>query len=431
MHQHDSVSRILKHADLQPAQLAELEKYRRNITVLFTDIKGSTAYFERFGDTAGLLMVHRCNAQLGSIAERHGGRVIKTIGDSIMATFEDHTEAVWAAIEMQRTIATESTSKPKEEQVAIRIGLNYGSGIVKSNDVFGDVVNVASRVESAAAPEQIVVSSTVHERLSESGQFVFRKLGRFALKGKAETSDLFEVVWNEEARERPTVAHSLVSDGAKVAALADFKLQHIRSDGSKGAEHEVKQGGMLIGRSEGDLTFPHDAKMQPRHARISLAGGQLFVESIENAGVFFSLVGAYRLQQADVIRMGQQVLQFRADMAEVETAAVSGIRIGDLSSMLDRPPAEFVGIGADKGHYPIREDEVTWGRNKATYTFPDDFNMSRSHAKVYHRGEDFFLEDSGSRNGTFVKVREKTQVPAGATLSVGGQLLRVVRVDKS
>src|SRR6185369_8205275 len=82
----------------------ELEKLRRGITVLFTDIKGSTAYFERYGDAAGLLMVHHCNSLLGQIVERHGGKVIKTIGDAVMASFEDHGEAVAAAIEMQEAI---------------------------------------------------------------------------------------------------------------------------------------------------------------------------------------------------------------------------------------------------------------------------------------------------------------------------------------
>ena len=57
--------------------------------------------------------------------------------------------------------------------------------------------------------------------------------------------------------------------------------------------------------------------------------------------------------------------------------------------------------------------------------------MSRSHAKVYHRGEDFFLEDVGSTNGTFVLARDKMSVPAGAILSIGGQRLKVSREEES
>ena len=101
-----------------------------------------------------------------------------------------------------------------------------------------------------------------------------------------------------------------------------------------------------------------------------------------------------------------------------------GTGIKELSMMLQHPVAEFVSTGADQKKYSVLEGQVTWGRTKATYVFNTDTAMSRSHAKVYHRGEDFFLEDVGSRNGTFVKVRSKAPVPPGATILVGSQVLK-------
>ena len=89
--------------------------------------------------------------------------------------------------------------------------------------------------------------------------------------------------------------------------------------------------------------------------------------------------------------------------------------------------AEFTSLNPDGKRYPIREQQTTWGRTKATYAFPTDTAMSRSHAKVYYRGEDFFIEDLGSTNGTFVMAREKNPIPAGAILSLGGQRLKVAR----
>jgi len=70
---------------------------------------------------------------------------------------------------------------------------------------------------------------------------------------------------------------------------------------------------------------------------------------------------------------------------------------------------------------------VQFGRTRGTYVFPDDNLMSRSHARITQRAEDFLLEDLGSRNGTFVKVRRKTPVPSGSALLIAGQLLRVSR----
>ncbi len=422
----DSVTRILKSQASQPELAAQLEKFRRKITVMFTDIKGSTAFFERFGDAAGLMMVEHCNSLVSHIAEQHGGRVIKTIGDSVMAAFEDNCMAIAAAIEMQRALTMENVAKPEPERVSIRIGLNYGPGIVKTNDVFGDVVNVASRVESAASPEQIVISDALRQTIPADSNIRFRCLGRFALKGKAETQDLYEVIWSDTAVAVPTTAHTLITADPKFASLA-FKLQQLRSDGSGGPDYELRRNPMLIGRTEGDLTFPNDQRLEPRHARLSLEHGQLFVEPVGNATVFFSLVGPYRLQDGDVIRMGHHLFQFRENADALANAAASGTAIGDLARLLNAPPGEFLSLGAPFGRYAIAEEQVTFGRTKANYVFPEDMLMSRSHAKVYHRGEDFFLEDTGSRNGTFVKAAERVPLALGTVLSVGGQLLRVVR----
>src|SRR5713226_6722402 len=99
-----TVTRLIQLSRENREVLAELEKLRRFITVMFTDIRGSTAYFERFGDVAGLIMVHECNNALVGIVERRNGRVHKTIGDSIMASFESCRESVQAAIDMQQEL---------------------------------------------------------------------------------------------------------------------------------------------------------------------------------------------------------------------------------------------------------------------------------------------------------------------------------------
>src|SRR5574340_427669 len=109
---------------LKPERVAELDKFRRDITVMFTDIKGSTAYFEKYGDVAGLMMVHQCNDMLRQIVEKHGGRVIKEIGDAIMATVDDCKESERASIEMQKSLITFHAPKPEQDHVYIRIGLN-------------------------------------------------------------------------------------------------------------------------------------------------------------------------------------------------------------------------------------------------------------------------------------------------------------------
>src|SRR3954469_11015534 len=430
----DSFTQIIQSSRGNAELLAELEKFRRTITVMFTDIKGSTAYFEKYGDVAGLMMVHQCNDALQRIVERHGGRVVKTIGDAIMATFEDSAESVQAAIEMQQQLIVFNAPKPEQDHVFIRIGLNHGSGIVKSNDVFGDVVNVASRVESVALPEQIVISDSVNQQVSQLGRFKISHLGRFALKGKEGDRDLFEVTWSAEKSVRPAAAHTMIASPKASVVLPKFKLQHIKKDGSVGAEHDLKDGKLVVGKTEGDLKFATDPQLSAKHAQFVMDRGQLLVEDLAPAGrgVYVRLIATYTLHDGDILMMGRRAFSFKEKPEAMAAAAAVGSTVTDLSKLLKEPVAEFIGLKPDGSldeavRFPLNEQEITWGRTKGTYTFPEDGFMSRSHAKVYQRGEDFFLEDAGSRNGTFVRARGKAPVPVGAMVLVGGQLLKVTQ----
>ena len=306
----NSVTQIMQSSRGQNELLAELEKFRRAITVMFTDIKGSTAYFEKYGDVAGLMMVHQCNDMLRLIVEKHGGRVIKTIGDAIMATFEDCAESVQASIEMQKGLIDFNAPKPEQDHVFIRIGLNYGAGIVRTNDVFGDVVNVASRVESVAVPEQIVISESLREQVEKVNRFKVQHIGRFSLKGKEGDHDLYEVVWTDKKKVVKPAAHAVVAKASKV--VPRYKLQHIKKDGTVGQEHELKNNKLTLGRNQGDLQYAADPNLAPLHGRFFVEEGQLFVEDLsEGKGVFVRLIATYTLQDGDGVLMGKQLMQFR------------------------------------------------------------------------------------------------------------------------
>ena len=88
------VTKILLRAQDDPAVLLELEQFRRSLVVMFTDIQGSTAYFEKHGDAAGLFMVRKYNDVIRSFVQQYGGTLIKTIGDGSMAMFPEIDGAV-------------------------------------------------------------------------------------------------------------------------------------------------------------------------------------------------------------------------------------------------------------------------------------------------------------------------------------------------
>ena len=423
------VSRILELSHEDPDLLRVLESFRRSVTIMFTDITGSTAYFEKFGDLAGFAMVHRCNDLLRRAVEDHRGRVLKNIGDATMAIFESCIDGVNAAINMQRRLSSANILRSDEDRVQIRVALHYGSGIVKSDDVFGDVVNTASRVETVAGPEQIVISDCLHSELPKS-MFDIVPLGRFRLKGKSEERELFEVRWNKGPITTMNRTH-VPAVGRTEGLTHPPKLQLVGRSGTVDAEHAITQEGLTIGRSEANINFPDDCGMESIHAEVLARGDQVWVRDCNGAGnLYVRVVATYALENGNVIIVGSQLLQFRKDPDIVAAAARLGKTLPAVTRLLNEPAAEFVqlnrnnSVGVDV--YPLSLEEVRFGRVSGLYTFPDDEHMSRVHARVFRRGEDFYLEDLGSRNGTFIRVRGKAPIPIGAQILVSHQTFRIV-----
>src|ERR1051326_6640759 len=155
----------------------ELRRHKTKITVLFTDVVGSTQYFDRFGDTAGLLLLHRHDNFVSSAVAEFEGTVIKTIGDSVMAEFPEPSLAVRAAIEVQRRLLWHNQNLAEAERLQTRTGINCGVGFRKSDDLFGDAVNIAARITKRAGAGQILISRSVQESLIET-EIGFKALGR-------------------------------------------------------------------------------------------------------------------------------------------------------------------------------------------------------------------------------------------------------------
>src|SRR5881397_3396185 len=189
----------LLHARAQAEQ--ELEKLRAPMTILFSDIKGSTAYAEKKGDLEYMAMINRHNSILFPVIEREGGRIVKTIGDAILACFQDPVAAVRAAADMQRVLLEDRKGRDEIDQIHIRIGLHTGVGLIKDGDVFGDVVNAASRVQHQADTEQILITDVLLDAARTAG-FECAKMGRAELKGKDEPMDLYAVAWSESAAQQ-------------------------------------------------------------------------------------------------------------------------------------------------------------------------------------------------------------------------------------
>ena len=136
---------------------SHIRSSKKHVTILFTDIENSTKYWDQFGDVQGRLMVDRHNRLLFPVVQKFKGKIIKTIGDSIMAVFAKPEHALEAAIAMQQTMAIERQGDDTFN-IRIRIGIHTGDAIVEKEDVYGDIVNVAARIEQISKGNEREVS---------------------------------------------------------------------------------------------------------------------------------------------------------------------------------------------------------------------------------------------------------------------------------
>jgi len=175
----------------------ELRKHKSPITVMFTDLAGSTRYFERYGDTAGMEWLQTHNGIVMPVVERHGGTVVKTIGDSVMAYFTDVKESVLAAREIQQELIQRNQDQSFETGMFVRVALHQGLGYLRGGDVFGDVVNVAARVTKVCLPSQILVTESVYRAVQDLPDLEFSPPSTRLLPGKTSMERLYELNWTD------------------------------------------------------------------------------------------------------------------------------------------------------------------------------------------------------------------------------------------
>lgn len=165
------------------------------ISIMFTDIVGSTQMTQTYGDKLAQELVHRHNTIVRQALTACNGEEIKQTGDGIMASFVWASNALDAAIAIQRAVDDYNRQSPTVP-LDIRIGLNAGEPIVENNDLFGLTVQLASRICGQADKDQIFVSSVIKE-LAAGKNYTFKDLGLFDLKGIDDKQRLYEVVWQK------------------------------------------------------------------------------------------------------------------------------------------------------------------------------------------------------------------------------------------
>ena len=168
---------------------------RRLAAILAADVVGYSRLMGRDeSGTLARLREHRTQRLEPTLA-RHGGRLVKLTGDGALAEFPSAVDALGAAIDFQQAMTDANHEQPEDNRVVFRIGLHLGALIVDGDDLYGDSVNVAARLEAEAPPGGIVISGNLHDAVAGRLKAIFDDLGGLVLKNIERPIQAFGVKW--------------------------------------------------------------------------------------------------------------------------------------------------------------------------------------------------------------------------------------------
>lgn len=177
-------------------ELRELAERDGTLTILFSDIEDSTALNEQLGDKSWLKILGAHDQIVRKCAGRHGGHVVKSQGDGFMIAFASAEDAVRAAIEVQRGLAS-GPRRLRGAPVMVRIGVHTGPALEKGGDLFGRNVALAARVADQACGGEILVTAEVSEAAAEADDLVFTDPREVELRGLPGSYVLVAVGWQD------------------------------------------------------------------------------------------------------------------------------------------------------------------------------------------------------------------------------------------
>ncbi|MBN1842466.1 MAG: CHAT domain-containing protein [Deltaproteobacteria bacterium] len=216
------------------------QKFRKEVTILFTDICSYTDYIDNRGDINGRALLLKHNRIVLPLVKEHEGKIVEIIGDAVMASFSSPSAAVEASMAIQKCLYEHNVKTEAADRIHVKIGINIGETLVDEAAAYqgftGDVANVAARIQSQAGPEQILISKAVYEQVCGSEDFFCRFHGTIQAKGKAQPLEVYRVVWQDEDvvldSEPKLRTHEVAAEKIGKQPLRVFELE-IARDGNR------------------------------------------------------------------------------------------------------------------------------------------------------------------------------------------------------
>jgi class 3 adenylate cyclase len=260
-------------------------------TVVFTDLFGSTRVYEALGNAKATAAVTQITGWIAKIVEAHGGRVVKMLGDGVLAVFYENASAINAVVEMQRKHQKRMTHLAQDSRLPIRIGVASGDVEIVAGDCYGDAVNVAARLSDLSGPHQIWANGAALDGAIENEGVRYRILGPISIRGRAEPCTVYQVDWQEDIGSGfLTMQSDLVPmfDPVRKDALGG-QIELIWKEQKK--SFKSFELPIHIGRLRQAEFVVDDPRVSRTHARIDWRNGSMLLVDLSSYGCWLRFSG--------------------------------------------------------------------------------------------------------------------------------------------
>ncbi|OMH39184.1 adenylate/guanylate cyclase domain-containing protein [Motiliproteus sp. MSK22-1] len=251
-----------------------------HLAVLFADIGDSTPLYEKVGDDQAYRLIIECLGSMEQVIQRNGGKLLRTVGDAVLASFNCCDDAFQSARDMQEAQIS--------SQLSIRVGFHFGSVISDKGDLYGSAVNIASRVAALAATEEIMTTGPTVERLATVYRSRAIQLKPIRLKGIDEPITLYRLDWADELDSTTLFSIAAGANGILPARANEMFLSLGDQVFTVNETHPTCE----IGRKLGVHLRVIHASTSRRHAFIKLLNGKFMLTDQSTNGTYIVKQGS-------------------------------------------------------------------------------------------------------------------------------------------